>query len=274
MGSATSRLCGRRARASRRARRRAWRWRPATAPCWRCRPARRRPHRTWAATRVCGPFGASLSRRSGSWTSSPSPRPASWRTTSWTWTPSRGHDGAGGVDLRSWHRCSTVLDWSGARRRGLHAAPEEVREPPEHAGGRRPAPRFRAIANREVGDERRAEGDGEAGVGPLLEPRRHRGKQQHHAEELGPRELHPEVGGEAEVGERLRHLRQAQLRVGGEAYLQAEERGDDPEADDHSFGAGHAQVSTRNRFAYSALNLSQPPNRMASGPTMRPIRRP
>jgi hypothetical protein len=29
------------------------------------------------------------------------------------------------------------------------------------------------------------------------------------------------------VGEHLRHLRQAQLRVGGEACLQAEERGDD-----------------------------------------------
>jgi hypothetical protein len=29
------------------------------------------------------------------------------------------------------------------------------------------------------------------------------------------------------VGERLRHLRQAQLRVGGEAHLQAEWRGDD-----------------------------------------------
>ena len=27
-------------------------------------------------------------------------------------------------------------DGSGARRRGLEAAPEEVREPPEHAGGR------------------------------------------------------------------------------------------------------------------------------------------
>src|SRR5438093_8640986 len=83
---------------------------------------------------------------------------------------------------------------SGARRRGLQAAPEEVREPPEHAGGRRPAPRLRAIAHREVGDERRAEVDGEAGIGPLLEPRRHWRKQQHHAEELGPRELHPEVG--------------------------------------------------------------------------------
>jgi len=31
---------------------------------------------------------------------------------------------------------------SGARRRGLEAAPEEVREPPEHAGGRRRAPRL------------------------------------------------------------------------------------------------------------------------------------
>src|ERR1700692_750921 len=61
---------------------------------------------------------------------------------------------------------------SGARRRGMSAAPEEIREPPEHAGGRRPTPRLRAIAHRKVGDERRAEGDGEAGVGPLLEPRR------------------------------------------------------------------------------------------------------
>src|SRR6059036_2157862 len=100
------------------------------------------------------------------------------------------------------------------------------------------------------------------------------------AEELAPRELHPEVGGEAEVGERLRHLRQAQLRVGGEAYLQAEERGDDPKADDYSFGAGHAQVrgregqpgvSTPNCFAYSAFSRCQPPNFMASAPTMRPI---
>jgi hypothetical protein len=60
------------------------------------------------------------------------------------------------------------------------------------------------------------------------------GKQQHHTEELGPREFHPEVVGEAEVGKHLRHLRQAQLRVGGEAYLQAEERGDALEADDYS----------------------------------------
>src|SRR5258707_14937161 len=40
-----------------------------------------------------------------------------------------------------------------SRRRALQAAPEEVREPPEHAGGHRPAPRLRAIAHREVGDE-------------------------------------------------------------------------------------------------------------------------
>ena len=39
-------------------------------------------------------------------------------------------------------------------------------------------------------------------------------------------------------GECLRHLRQAQLRVGGEAYLQAEERGEGPEADDDACGAG------------------------------------
>src|SRR5262249_10398990 len=74
------------------------------------------------------------------------------------------------------------------------------------------------------------------------EPRRRWREQQRHAEELGQRELHPEVGGETEVFERLRHLRQAQLRVGGEAHLQAEKRGDDPEADDYSFGSGHAQV--------------------------------
>ena len=30
----------------------------------------------------------------------------------------------------------------------LQAAPEEVQEPPEHGGGRRPAPRFRAIVVR------------------------------------------------------------------------------------------------------------------------------
>src|SRR6266852_3059123 len=83
-----------------------------------------------------------------------------------------------------------------ARRRGLHAAPEEVREPPEHAGGGRPAPRLRAVPHQEV-------------------------------------------------GERLRHLRQAQVRVGGEGYLQAEECGDDPEADDYSFGARDAQVRGR-----------------------------
>src|SRR6267142_6330389 len=187
-----------------------------------------------------------------------------------------------------------------SRRRALQAAPEEVREPPEHAGGNRPAPRLRAIAHREVGDERRGEVDGEAGIGPLLQPRRHRREQQHHAEELGPRELHPEVGGEAEVGERLRHLRQAQLRVGGEAHLQAEERGDDPIDDGlclgggpggdegrplhgrfhgvlpptlQRFGAlgGQPGVSTPNCFTYSTFNRCQPPNFMASAPTMRPI---
>src|SRR6185436_18872951 len=34
---------------------------------------------------------------------------------------------------------------SGARRRGLQAAPEVVRERPEHAGRDRPAPRLRAV---------------------------------------------------------------------------------------------------------------------------------
>src|SRR5260370_840841 len=113
------------------------------------------------------------------------------------------------------------------------------------------------------------------------------GEQHRHAEELGPRELHPEVGGEAEVGERLRHLRQAQFRVGGEAHLQAEERGDDPIDDGLGFGRFHGAlpptlqrfgalggqpgVSTPNCLAYSAFNRCQPPNFIASPPTMRPM---
>src|SRR5689334_395764 len=82
---------------------------------------------------------------------------------------------------------------------GLQAAPEEIRKAPEHAGSRRPAPRLRAIAHREVSDQRGGKIDGEAGVGPLLEPCRRRCKYQHHPEELGPREFQPEVGGKAEV---------------------------------------------------------------------------
>src|SRR5262245_4221249 len=128
--------------------------------------------------------------------------------------------------------------WSGTRGPDLDAAPEEVREPTEHAGRGRPAPDLRTIAHREVCVERGCEGDGEAGVGPLLEARRHRQEKQDNAEELGPRELHAEVGREAEVGEHLRHLREAQLRVGGEAYLQTEESSDDPIADGRGFGAG------------------------------------
>src|SRR5947209_13389605 len=61
---------------------------------------------------------------------------------------------------------------SGARRRGLQAEPEEVRQPPQHAGGRRPAPHCRTIAHRGVRNERRGEGDGEAGVGKFMEPGR------------------------------------------------------------------------------------------------------
>jgi len=134
-------------------------------------------------------------------------------------------------DQRPELRRSVVLLEPDLRGRAVTAAPEEVREAPEHAGDDCPAPCVRAIADRDMGDERRAEGEGEAGVGPLLEPRRHRREQQHHAEELGQGELHPEVIGEAEVGERGRHLRHTQLRVGGEADLHAEERGGDPEAE-------------------------------------------
>ena len=93
----------------------------------------------------------------------------------------------------------------------LPAAPKHVRQGPENGGGRRPTPRRRAIAHRDVSDEGRAENDGEAGVDPLLESRRHRREQQHEPKELRPRELDPEVGGKAEVGERRRHLRQAEL---------------------------------------------------------------
>src|SRR5438034_11779020 len=46
---------------------------------------------------------------------------------------------------------------------GLQAAPEEIRDAPEHAGTRRPAPHLRAIAHRDVGDERGAKGYGKAG---------------------------------------------------------------------------------------------------------------
>jgi hypothetical protein len=41
----------------------------------------------------------------------------------------------------------------------------------------------------------------------------------------------------------LRHLRQAQFRPGGEAHLQAEERGDNPESDEGSFEAGILRTS-------------------------------
>src|SRR5262249_30382651 len=95
-------------------------------------------------------------------------------------------------------------------------------------------------------------------------PRRHRRKQQHHAEKLGPRELYPEVSGETEVGERLRHLRQAQLRVGGKAYLQTEERGDHPIEDGYSFWRGVGPDDGRllqGRF-HEALPPSLPTDRL------------
>src|SRR5580704_5851392 len=191
--------------------------------------------------------------------------------------------------------------WASFFARGLQAAPEEVREPPEHAGERRRGQRRRAIADGEVGDECRDEVDGEAGVGPFFDPRGHHGQEQgNHARHLGPGELHPERGGgEAEAGERLRRLRQAQqLVVGGEAHLQAEERGDGPIDDGLGFGSGEGGdegrllqngfhgvlppmlqgfaasgdqpgASTPNCFAYSVFNRCQP-NFMASAPAIRP----
>src|SRR5207247_2994060 len=92
--------------------------------------------------------------------------------------------------------------------------------------------------------------------------------------------------------------RQAQLRVGGEAQLQAEERGDDPIDDGLGFEGGLGEgrllqgrfhgvlpptlqrfealggqpgVSTPNCFAYSAFNRCQPSNFIASPLAMRPM---
>src|SRR5262249_18620219 len=132
-----------------------------------------------------------------------------------------------------------TVAFTSCAQRNLQTTPEVVRNGQEHACGRGPDPHLRAVAYRKVGDERRGQGDSEAGIGPLLEPRRHRRKQQYHAEEFGPRKLDTEVVGEAEMGEHLRYLRQAQLRVGSEAYLQAEERRRGPEANHDSFGAAH-----------------------------------
>jgi hypothetical protein len=53
----------------------------------------------------------------------------------------------------------------------LEPAPEEVRHAPENPGPQRPAPLLDPIADGEVRDQRRDERDGEAGAGPLLEPR-------------------------------------------------------------------------------------------------------
>ena len=64
------------------------------------------------------------------------------------------------------------------------------------------------------------------------------------------------------MGERLRHLRQAQLRVGGEAHLQAEERGGDPEADDYPLRAGHVQVLLPQVSCVSRIKLPQVAQRL------------
>src|SRR5688572_22576495 len=156
-------------------------------------------------------------------------------------------------------------------RRRLETAPEEVRQSPEHTGAHGPQPRVRAIAHRDVSRDRKHDVEGESTIGPFLEPRRHRREQHDDAEQFGPCKLHAEVIGEAEVRECFRHLRQSQLRVGSETYLQTEDRSDDPEADDHSLRAVHVRSSTLNCFAYSACNRCQPLNLMVSGPTIRPI---
>src|SRR5262245_2314099 len=55
---------------------------------------------------------------------------------------------------------------SGVGRRAGMAGPEEVGEGPEDGRARRPAPGLGAVTHGEVGDERRDQGDGEAGIGP------------------------------------------------------------------------------------------------------------
>jgi hypothetical protein len=61
--------------------------------------------------------------------------------------------------------------------------------------------------------------------------RRHRRKQQHHAEELGQREFHPEVVGEAELGERLKEWAYAGFAITlGSALIPHRSVGDGPEA--------------------------------------------
>src|SRR5688572_1683230 len=156
-------------------------------------------------------------------------------------------------------------------RRRIEAAPAEIRQSPKHTGAHCPQPRVRAIADRDVSRDRKPDVEGESSVGPFLESRRHRREQHNDARKFRPCELHAEVIGEPEVRECICHLRQSQLRVGSEAYLQAEDCSDDPEADNHSFRAIHVQSSTLNCLAYSACSRCQPLNLMVSGPTMRPI---
>src|SRR5262245_12933535 len=51
----------------------------------------------------------------------------------------------------------------------LQAPPEEVRQCPQPAAARGPTPGLRAVAHRQVSDQRQAEVEREAGVSPLLE---------------------------------------------------------------------------------------------------------
>jgi len=92
-------------------------------------------------------------------------------------------------------------------------AAQSIRRPQSTPVAAAKPPRLRTIARPEAGDESRGEVNCEAGVGPLLKPRRRRRKHRRHADEFDPREFHPQVSGEAEVAKRFRHLRQAQLRV-------------------------------------------------------------
>jgi hypothetical protein len=146
----------------------------------------------------------------------------------------------------------------------LQPRQKKYESPPEHAGSRGRDQRRWAIAYGEVGDERRDEVGGKSGVRLLPDHvdgascGKHRYQQGSHARHLSPRKLHTEGGGrDAEACERLRRLRQAQqLVLGGEAHLQAEERGEDPEGCDQPFGLVHP----------GGLQLTLPPSTRSRPP--------
>src|SRR5271157_647957 len=81
---------------------------------------------------------------------------------------------------------------SGSRQRGLQAAPEEVREPPERAGGRRSTPRLRAPRLRAIVVRPAARSVGASPAAPLGGIRQHE-QVQTAEQEQGEREYRQEA---------------------------------------------------------------------------------